>query len=177
MFSESDVSAIDELKAQARVLHGQIKAGQPSALARVRDQKVLAVMDELQRRHCLVAVARENGFKGWQHATAVLRGEDSSSFGKLLYPRGGAAHSNIWCASYDEARELRAQTRGYLLAYQHQYFIADDYFVRDLGLDPDDPDWRAIARDWVQPGDYRARDRLYCARIRARRAASAKLQP
>jgi len=47
------------------------------------------------------------------------------------------------------------------LAYKHQLFIVDQYFVESMGLDPADEDWERIARDWVRPQDYVARGRLY----------------
>jgi hypothetical protein len=33
--------------------------------------------------------------------------------------------------------------------------------ARELGFDPDDPDWDRIGRDWVKPRDRTARARLY----------------
>ena len=32
--------------------------------------------------------------------------------------------------------------------------------MRELGLDPDDPDWARIGNDWVQPRDMAAHRRL-----------------
>ena len=37
----------------------------------------------------------------------------------------------------------------------------DEHFIRTMGLDPDDPDWEKIGRDWVRPMDMSARRRLY----------------
>ncbi len=37
--------------------------------------------------------------------------------------------------------------------------------VRERGLDPDDPDWERIGRDWVRPLDAAARERLAERRV------------
>jgi len=156
------VSVIEELKAQARVLHRQAEAMDPAALARLGITPGGPEAGTVQRRHCLAAIAQELGFAGWPHAVAVLSGTaDGADFGTLLYPHGGAAHTNIWCKSYEEAVAIRSQTDGYLLAYKRQYFIVDRYFILTLGLDPDAPEWQAIGRDWVRPAQPEARQRLY----------------
>ena len=57
------------------------------------------------------------------------------------------------------------------LAYRRDRFVAGRAFVEDLGLDPDDPDWRRIGHDWVRPRDPAARARLYWRRLRVTTAA------
>lgn len=99
---------------------------------------------------------------------AVLRGEETADFGTLLYPKGADVHSNIWCATYEQARKIREQNSGYLLAYRRHFFIVDRHFIETLGLDPEDPDWDSIGRDWVRPLDPAARERLYSKLIRSR---------
>ena len=75
---------------------------------------------------------------------------------------------NIWSASYEEARTIRQQHGGYLLAYRQHFFITDRHFIKTLGLNPDDPDWELIGRDWVKPTRSDARERLYGKLIRRR---------
>ena len=163
---------ISDLKAQARILHRHIVEREPAALARarqlaeLRDADIAALPSLIKRRHCLAVIARELGFQGWSHAAAVLRGTESSDFGTLLYPSGGHVHWNIWSASYDEARNIRQQHGGYLLAYRRHFFITDRHFIKTLGLNPDDPDWELIGRDWVKPRRWDARERLYGKLIR-----------
>ena len=165
---------ISDLKAQARILHRQVRRREPLAVTRaqrleeLRSQDSASVTAQVKRRHCLTVIARELGFQGWPHAVAVLRGADSSDFGTLLYPKGAEVHWNIWSASYDEAQALREQHGGYLLAYRRHFFITDRYFIDTLGLDPDDPDWALIGRDWVRPRRTDARGRLYGKLIRRR---------
>jgi hypothetical protein len=165
---------ISDLKAQARIFHRQVAEHEPLAVARAQQLPEFRGIDSaslpsrIKRRHCLTVIARELGFQGWPHAVAVLRGTDSSDFGTLLYPKGGEVHWNIWSASYDEARVIREQHGGYLLAYRRHFFITDRHFIDTLGLDPDDPDWQLIGRDWVKPRRTDARERLYGKLIRRR---------
>lgn len=174
---------IDDLKVRARMLQREVEAKAPEALTRLRSLPELRQLDDVglveqtQRRHCLSLIARELGFAGWSHLTAVMHGEQNDDFGTLLYPKGAAAMWNIWSASYDEARAIRAEHGGYLLPYRRQFFISDRYFVEMLGLDPDDPDWHHIGRDWARPGDLAARDRLYAALIKARLAGRGATEP
>jgi hypothetical protein len=73
-----------------------------------------------------------------------------------------------WFTTYDAARAAQQVEGGYLLPFRHHFFLATDASIRELGLDPDDPDWARIGRDWVRPLDPAAWDRL-----RARREGSA----
>lgn len=168
------VDGVNRLKARARALHRGASAGDDAALARLRRLPDLAGLEgrelsaTVRRRHCLAVVARELGFDGWPHARSVLRGDEVRDFGTLLYPRGCAAHWNIWSADYDEARRIRAEHGGYLLAWRRHFLIVDRHFVETLGLDPDDPDWERIGRDWVRPTEPEARARLYAALVASR---------
>jgi len=122
-----------------------------------------------KRREALAAIATELGFSGWPHAVAILTGKRSDDFGTLLYPRGSDVFTNIWSASYEEARRIREQNGGFLLAYKKHFFITDRNFVEHLGLDPDDADWELIGRDWARPKDPAARERLYARLLRVDR--------
>jgi hypothetical protein len=104
----------------------------------------------------------------------VLEGSaGEADFGTLLYGSGeGGGVLNHWFARYDEARRFlddlpAAGPRRYLLAYKRDVFVADREFVNCLGLEPDDPDWEAIAWDWVRPSNLAARRRLYSKRLAA----------
>ena len=54
---------------------------------------------------------------------------------------------------------------GYLLPYRHQFLVCESEAIRLLGLDPGDPDWERIGRDWVRPADRDAWRRLRDRRI------------
>jgi|CXWL01.1.fsa_nt_gi hypothetical protein len=162
---------VTRLKSHARVLERAAALGVAPALARLRALPELRPLDNaelaatVRRRHCLAVIARALGFAGWPELAADLDGAANGEFGTLLYPPGSAAFWNVWSAAYDEARAIRAEHGGYLLAYRRHFFIAEDHFVANLGLDPDDPDWTAIGRDWVRPADPAARQRLYAALV------------
>ncbi len=172
------VDIIDRLKTEARVLHRKASDGDPAALARIRkvheNPKLedMALKSAVKRRHGLSALARELGFDGWTHAAQVLRGKNNTDFGKLLYPGRCAVHSNIWSASYREAQEIHRDVGGYLLAYKHHFLIVDADYIRTMGLDPVDKDWRAIEYDWVRPKSPEARSRLYRKVVLARLEAA-----
>jgi len=173
------VDVLGSLKSRARVLHRKVEARDPVALRRLRSMPAFAKMDddaitaELRRRHCLSVIARELGFTGWSHAAAVLSGRPVDDFGTMLYPKElGATFWNVWSASYDEARQIRKEHGGYLLAYKKHFFIVDRYFIEAIGIDPDDEDWTRIRRDWARPGDLAARNRLYGKLIEARQATA-----
>jgi hypothetical protein len=67
---------------------------------------------------------------------------------------------NRWYSTYQEAWEARELEGGYLFPYRHHFFVTEAEAVRELGLDPDDPDWEQIGWDWVQPRDAEAWERL-----------------
>lgn len=166
------VDIILSLKTHARVFHRKVQAGDVDALARIRAVDEFKNLDDetisssVKRRHCLAAIASEIGFSGWSHTLQVLQGKDVNDFGTLLYPGRCSAHLNIWCASHDEARRVRDARDGFLLGWRSQYIVVDDDYIRTLGLDPADPDWRRIGRDWVRPGDPLARRNLYGKLVR-----------
>lgn len=160
--------AVASLKHYARILHRRIQQGEPQAVRTLRALREFAdtdparLPDAIQRKHCLTVTALQLGFQSWPHALEVLEGtETAEDFGKLLYPSTCHGHYNIWSASYDEARGIRQEHGGYLLAYRRQFLIVDHNYIESMGLDPADPDWEAIGRDWVKPNDLAARARLY----------------
>ena len=81
-----------------------------------------------------------------------------------MYVDSMAVFLNRWFTSYEEARDARAREGGYLFPYQHHFFVADGDAVRELGLEPSDPDWERIGWDWVRPLDSEAWERLKAKR-------------
>lgn len=161
-----DQFVIDTLKQRARRLQREAQAGDPAVLRRLRRLADLRPLDDaalvaaLQRRHCLSVLTRELGLRGWSHLTALWNATEQDDFGTLLYPSSCGGGQNVWCTSYDEARAIRDEHGGFLLPYRHQLVIVDQYFIADLGVDPDDADWTRIGRDWIRPADKAARGRL-----------------
>ncbi len=65
-----------------------------------------------------------------------------------------------WFTTYEEARASLEAEGGYLFSYRGQFFVTSSEGVRELGLDPADPDWDRIGHDWVRPSDQAAYHRL-----------------
>ena len=78
----------------------------------------------------------------------------------VMYVPRMDAFLNRWFTSYDKARASLDAQGGYLLPYRDHFFVSTPDAIRELGLDPDDPDWAAIGCDWVRPADSDARTRL-----------------
>jgi len=159
--------SIQILKSRARILHKLARKNDYKALqqlVKLKEFKKLTsieIQERLQRRHCLTAIANECGFDGWSHAMHLLGGGNTGGFGDVLYPPRCGAHSNIWCSTYDEAKEIRDTNDGYLLGYKHQFLVVDEHFMRTLGIDPEDTDLQAMGKDWINPQNPDARKRLY----------------
>lgn len=78
----------------------------------------------------------------------------------LMYVSRMDAVLSRWFSSYEEARSSLESEGGYLLPYKAQFLVTAREGVRELGLDPDDPDWASIGWDWVRPKDREAWERL-----------------
>ena len=80
--------------------------------------------------------------------------------GPIMYVPRMDAVLNRWFRSYDEASASLLSEGGYLLPYKNQFFVTLSEGIRELGLDPEDPDWALIEWDWVEPKDDAAWKRL-----------------
>ncbi len=172
------VDIVEELKDKARVLHASVKRQDAAGVARLRTLPELksldetALLEQVQRKHCLAVIARELGFSGWSHAVAILEGRPSEDMGTLLSPPGAAAHWNIWSAHYEEARSIRAEHGGYLLAYKRHFFVVDRSLHRDPGSRSGR---RSMGTDGAGLGSARRRDRTSRAVRRAHSPAPVSL--
>jgi len=75
------------------------------------------------------------------------------------------AFLNHWYKTYDEAKTDLDRDGGFLFPYGSQFFVTTASAIRELGLDPDDPDWEEIGWDWVQPKNPGAKERLVEKRL------------
>ncbi len=71
----------------------------------------------------------------------------------LMYTEKMTLILNRWFTTYADAQTSLHAEGGYLFPYKSHYFVTQREGVRELGLDPDDPDWAKIGWDWVQPKD------------------------
>ncbi len=160
------MKSIEHVKSYARTLQRAAQAGAPDALKRI--EKARGTDEVIRRRHCLATLAREFGFDGWAQLVRAWSEPGPSPQGTLLYPWSGGAHWNIWSVDYSEACEIFAEHGGFLLGYRDQYFIVESAYVDELGLDSGDPDWQKMGRNWIEPRDLDARDRLTMRLVRRR---------
>ncbi len=132
---------------------------------------------EARLRDCLHEVAREVGFRHWEQARHVLgghalAGEDQGTF--WYAPRCSTLLSR-WFARHDEAvQALSEDAVGVLLPYRRQFVLVGDGFLRELGLDPDSPQWAALGRDLVGGAGQPAWEDLAWQRLRASRPPPAR---
>lgn len=160
-------TCLDLLKSRARDMHRQVKAGDVNSLEKIarlpdfRAEPLGDLADKVQRKHCLSVVSRSLGFPSWTSLVHFLKGVQHQQFGTALYPRGTPAFANIWAASYAEARGIHVEAGGYLLGYREQFFVVQEGFIANLGLDPQAQEWRGIGFDWAMPGNYDMRNRLF----------------
>lgn len=132
------LSALESLKIKAKLLQkAKRKSGQ-----------------EIPLKDALATIAKASGFSSWQELKDVYEATEHFS------PRGWSAHWKTWYASYEEALKHLNESGGYLLPYQKQFFICDAHYVELLGIAPDDPDLEKIGRNWVEPQDAQAWERV-----------------
>lgn len=103
---------------------------------------------DIKRKHALAIIAIENGFKSW----ADLKFQISFMVGGFL---------NKWFTNYQEAKAHQQSNGGFLFPYKSHFFICEAGYIKHIGLDPDDPDWKLISFDWVEPSDKKTWQRLY----------------
>lgn len=111
------------------------------SLEEIRNTKV-------KRKHALTVIARGTGFKSWNDLKC-----------QLPFIRGGFL--NHWFAHYAEAKLYQRSQGGFLLPFKNQFFICDADYIRNLGFNPEDQDWKSIGYDWVNPESKAAWQRLY----------------
>ena len=125
------------------------------------------------RAHCQHVIALEHGFAGWG---ALLAASLPLAACVTMHVPRMSAWLNQWFANYDEARAALDEGGGYLLPFRNQFFVTTADAVRELGLDPEDPDWARIGHDFVRPRDPEAHLRLCRARLDAMLARGEELR-
>lgn len=153
------VPNLEEFKIRASLLLKALNGddGQKKARASERWQRHFEVPHHPRRKQALQVVALENGFGSW----AELKAHFEPQTGITLCPRGSAGFLNEWHNSYDQASAARQRSDGYLLLHGRHFFVCSRSYIESvLGLDPDDPDWERMGKDWARPRDPQARERL-----------------
>ena len=82
-----------------------------------------------------------------------------------MYVPTMSAFLNRWFSNYEDAKTSLKTEGGYLFPFENQFFVTESEAVRELGLDPNDPDWALIGWDWARPLDEKAWHRLQDKRM------------
>lgn len=132
-------SRIESLKTRAKLLQkAKIKNGTPMRL-----------------KDALNKIASLSGFENWRDLKHTLDTNDILlQFGK------GGPQGFPWFKSYEEACQYRDQTNGILIPYQKDFFVADDDYLKAFGLDSENEDLKKVGRNWAEPKDAAAWERL-----------------
>ena len=158
---------VEEAKIQASILFKSLRSSdkerRQQALQRLRSLTEFSLLSEAEllqkakHKHVLQVIAKENGFNTWTELKALAQQIMAEIFARNY--QGGFL--NKWFAHYEEAKTHQRAMGCYLLPYKHQFFICEADYIKQLGLDPNDPDWRSIDYDWVKPASQKAWQRLY----------------
>ncbi|MDX1983046.1 MAG: hypothetical protein SFV51_22435 [Bryobacteraceae bacterium] len=157
---------LQEYRIRASRLLKDLESGDPAAAARLRHapewagqsiEQILAVRASIRRKHALRAIAFEAGFSGW---TELKQRLENAFDPAALFDRAGGAFLNRWFRTYEEARASLDRDGGFLFPYHKHFVVCEGGFLEASGIDPGDPDWERIGRDWVKPADTEARRRL-----------------
>lgn len=158
---------LDECRIRATMLLKDLRADDPHRVRRACERLYrradLADLEPMaiRRKHALATVAAELGFASWSDLKRRLEVPPAERLDSdRFFDRGGGPLLNRWFARYDKARASLDEAGGYLFPFRWQFFVCEATFLADRGLDPDDPDWERIGRDWVRPADLAARERL-----------------
>ena len=184
MSASSDAS-VPRFRDLARQLHRQLTHGDDAVqraaatrLCRLRGfaalslDALLAQKELVQRKHALAVIATEHGYASW---LALLRAHATAPDTTLMYTERLTLYLNRWFADYDEAKESLLRDGGYLLPYRKDFFITEAEGIRELGLDPLDPDCALLGCDFARPRDEAAHARLLARRQQAIAAQAATL--
>ncbi|MSR62109.1 MAG: hypothetical protein EXS08_06670 [Planctomycetes bacterium] len=127
---------------------------------------LLSARERVRLKHALAVVAEENGASSWPELKRRLEARAASAALPPFHAPRLESLLNRWFTSHAEARASLQELGGYLLPFREQCFVTEAEGIRALGLEPEDPDWKAIGFDLVRPLDAAAHARL-CAKRRA----------
>lgn len=143
-------SASEEESARAAARFGRLRSFSTENI-----DQILEGRGGVKLKHALAVIALEHGYGSWRSLKVSLE-----MGGPGMYVPKMDVYLNRWFVRYEEARASLEERGGFLLPYEHQFFVCGEGAIRALGLDPDDADWDKIGRDWVKPHDLEAWRRL-----------------
>ncbi|MGB3810376.1 MAG: hypothetical protein WA943_09770 [Parvibaculum sp.] len=169
--SPKDISALDEYKIRAsKLLRDFASTDKRRAYAAAHRLaslwpdgnagELLADKARVQRKHALAVIAREMGFRDWQHLTAEAHLEMPAFDTTRLFPPKTSFYLNAWFVTYEEAHAALTRKDRFLFPYRNQFVVCEAGLLKSLGIDVRDPDWALIGCDWARPLDRQAHYRL-----------------
>jgi hypothetical protein len=131
----------------------------------IRDTRAAITLKDAQR-----VVALENGSPSWDELEKATADVPIAFRTSRLFPEKSDVFLNRWYRSYHDAQTAH-QAEPDLLLFPHgdQFVLCEPALIGWIGGDPRDPDWEKIGRDWVQPKDENAKQRLAARLHRALR--------
>jgi len=131
--------ALNEVKIQAKKILKGYKNKVPEQIVRLdKWHKTLnSIKSGVQLKHCQVVIAKELGFRDWQHLHKVLSGEavnnSDVNFGSLFYNKACVSFVNQWFTTYGEAK-VALDIEHYLLPFKRQFLVVGANYITMLGV-------------------------------------------
>ncbi|WP_224365255.1 hypothetical protein [Hyalangium versicolor] len=145
----------------ARATRAAERLGTLPAFSGLSPAQLIARKDSVRRKHALAVIAREQGYDSWVELKQALGEETSPRFDpESFFTSAVSSFLNHWFSSYPEALAALRKAGGFLFPFRQQFFVCEAGFLRALGVDPADPDWERMGRNWVEPLDMAAHARL-----------------
>lgn len=155
-----DLICLEDLKIQASLLLKSVRSSdfilRGKGLGHGYSIPELISPETFKLKHALEIIAHENGFNTWSDLKVFVHGSAENAF-RQFFKNG---YLNKWFRNYEEAKAHHHLEGGYLLPHKHHFFICEAPYVQSIGLDPRDPDWELIGKDWVKPSCIKAKKRL-----------------
>jgi hypothetical protein len=161
----SDYSwTLREVRVRASLLMKAARSGDPAALSRLGAKP--------KRRTALNVIALEMTGRNYLDLRALMPRVEPDHRSSVadparMFERHLAQFLNHWFANYEEALLHLEAAGGFLFPYKSQFVVVEADVLRNVGLDPDDPDWAAISWNWVKPSSTAAFARLSTVLINA----------
>lgn len=145
---------------KARAAAERFRQSLPEEFGALSPEQILALREQVQRKHALAVVAKEQGYSSWAELKAAASALEKHFDPERFFVRHGGAYLNRWFASYEEARSSLRANGGFLFPFHGQFFVCESGFLTALGIDVGDPDWARMGFNWVEPVDPEAKARL-----------------
>lgn len=132
----------------------------PEEFGALSAERIVALREQVQRKHALAVVAKEQGYPSWAELKTAASALEKHFDPERFFVGHGGAYLNRWFASYEEARASLLANGGFLFPFRQQFFVCDSGLLSAHGIDVSDPDWARMGFNWVEPVDPDAKARL-----------------